>query len=112
MGEPYGYRTNYKSKTIKSGPVKSKSGKVLKRLGRGSGVIGLGLVALNIHRHGVQKTVKDEAEFSWSFSPIGMFDDLFFDNRVENYFSPRYGYGQSVRTIDHIAKVALLEALL
>lgn len=63
MGPEYGYRTDYKSKQIKKGPGKAKTGKAISRVGRGAGVIGLGLVAYNIHRHGAKETAKQEGKF-------------------------------------------------
>lgn len=105
----YGYNTDYRSKHIKKNPAKVKTGKVVRGLGRASGVIGVGLVGYNIHRHGVQEAVHQEADTAWSFSPIGMADNLLFDNRIENYGLATNGY---VKTIDNIAKFALLEALI
>ena len=63
MGPDYGYRTDYKSKQIKRGPGKAKTGKAISRVGRGAGVIGIGLVAYNIHRHGAKETAKQEGKF-------------------------------------------------
>jgi hypothetical protein len=71
MGDDYGYRTNYKSKHgIKKGPGKAKAGKALRRVGRASGAIGLGLVVYNIHRHGAKETARQEKEF-WFDEPLG-----------------------------------------
>ena len=63
MGPEYGYRTDYKSKQIKRGPAKAKTGKVISRVGRGAGAIGVGLVVYNIHRHGAKETAKQEGKF-------------------------------------------------
>jgi hypothetical protein len=71
MGPEYGYRTDYKSKKgIKKGPGKAKTGKALRAVGRGSGVIGIGLVGYNIHRHGAKETARQEKEF-WLDGTLG-----------------------------------------
>jgi hypothetical protein len=71
MGDDYGYRTDYKSKSgTKKSPAKSKTGKALSRVGRVSGAIGLGLVVYNIHRHGAKETARQEKEF-WFDEPLG-----------------------------------------
>ena len=110
MGPDYGYRTDYKSKSgTKKGPAKAKTGKALKSVGRGSGVIGIGLVGYNIHRHGVQKTAEDEVKFNYSISPLGVVDQQFFDGRLHNN---RYTRSPGGGTVLGIANMALLGALL
>ncbi len=113
-GKEFGYQTNYKSKTgIKKSPGKAKTGRALKGAGRTvsrfAAPIGIGLVGYNIYRHGAQQTVQDEAKFNWSFSPVGMLDEHLLGNRIETTFSPKSGL---IGTVDNLAKMALLEALL
>ena len=86
QGAEYGYKTDYKSRTIKKSPSRVSTGKVVRGLGRSAGLFGIALVGYNIHRHGVKKTVKDEAEFNWSVSPIGIADEYLLGNRLENQF--------------------------
>lgn len=110
MGPDYGYRTDPKSKSgTKKGPAKSKTGRALKGVGRASGVIGLGLVAYNIHRHGAKKTAEDEIKFNYSISPMGVIDQQFFDGELSHN---RYLNSAPGRTVSAIAQMAILEALL
>jgi hypothetical protein len=84
MGPAYGYRTDYKSKSgTKKGPATSKTGKVLKGVGRASGVIGLGLVAYNIRRHGAKEAAKQEGKFWVHDIPVGTMGGVtYLDNRL------------------------------
>jgi hypothetical protein len=110
MGDDYGYRTDYKSKSgTKKSPGKSKTGKALSRVGRVSGAIGLGLVVYNIHRHGAQKTAEDEVKFNYSISPLGIVDRQFFDGAISGN---RYLNSAPGRTVSAVAQMAILEALL
>ena len=109
-GKAHGYQTDHRAKAgIKRSPVKSKTGRVLKGTGRASGVIGLGLVAYNVHRHGAKETAKDEVKFNWSISPLGVMDREFFDGAIS---SNRYLNSAPGRTVSAIAQMAFLEALL
>lgn len=110
-GTEHGYNTNPRNKTgVKSkAPGKAKTGRALKAVGRGSGVIGIGLVGYNIHRHGVQKTAEDEVKFNYSISPLGVVDQRFFDGAIS---SNRYLNSAPGRTVSAVAQMALLEALL
>ena len=84
MGPAYGYRTDYKSKSgTKKGPATSKTGKVLKGVGRASGVIGLGLVAYNIRRHGAKEAAKQEGKFWAHDIPLGTMGGVhYLDDRI------------------------------
>ena len=105
----YGYKSNYRKKHIQKSPSRVSSGKLVRGLGKSAGVIGIGLVGYNIHRHGVKKTAKDEASFNWSISPLGMMDEHILGNRMEQSFLGQTGTG---RTMQAMASMALLEALL
>ena len=76
-GTEHGYNTNRRNKTgYKSrSPGKSKTGKAIANTGRAvtkfAAPIGLGLVAYNIHRHGVKETAKAEANFWGHDVPLG-----------------------------------------
>ena len=110
MGADYGYRTDYKSKSgTKKGPAKAKTGKALQKVGRRAGVVGLGLVAYNIHRHGVQKTAEDEINFNYSLSPVGIIDQHVFDGRLHKN---KYSNSPGGSTVLGLTQMALLGAIL
>lgn len=76
-GTEHGYNTNPRNKSgvKKRSPAKSKTGRAISGTGRAvtkfAAPIGLGLVAYNIHRHGVQETAKSEAKFWGHDVPLG-----------------------------------------
>ena len=87
-GKEFGYQTDYKSKTgVKKAPAKAKTGRALQGTGRAvtkfAVPIGLGLVAYNIHRHGVKETAKSEGKFWAHDVPLGAMGGVdYFDNQV------------------------------
>lgn len=109
-GKAHGYQTDHRAKAgIKRNPVKSKTGRVVKGLGRGSAGLGVILVGYNVYRHGAKKTAEDEVKFNYSISPLGMVDQQFFDGAIS---SNRYLQSAPGRTISAVAQMAILEALL
>lgn len=109
-GKAHGYQTDHRAKTgIKRNPVKSKTGRVVKGLGRGSAGLGVALVGYNVYRHGAKKTAEDEVKFNYSISPLGVVDQRFFDGAIS---SNRYLNSAPGRTVSAIAQMAILEALL
>lgn len=109
-GKAHGYQTDYRAKSgIKRNPVKSKTGRVVKGLGRGSAGLGIALVGYNVYRHGAKKTAEDEVKFNYSISPLGVIDQQIFDGGIS---SNRYLNSAPGRTVSAVAQMAILEALL
>jgi len=102
------YNQDYKSKPgVKKAPRRVSPRAV--GLGRVLPVLGYGLIAYNISRHGPKKVVKDEARFNWEFSPIGMIDEHVLGNVLENSF---LGQSRTGRTFQSALNFAIIEALL
>ncbi len=78
----YGYRTNFKHENIRQSPTRANAGRVVRGVGRAAGVIGLGLVVYNIHRHGAKETAKSEGKFWVHDIPVGTMGGVsYLDNR-------------------------------
>lgn len=88
-GTEHGYNTDRRNKSgvKKRSPGKSKTGRAISGTGRAvtkfAAPIGLGLVAYNIHRHGVKETAKAEGKFWAHDIPLGAMGGVnYLDNQV------------------------------